>query len=238
MKSDRRIVGLMLLCGALLSACSSGAPADSAVDPNAIVTSIAGTLVEQHFSTQTALVATASAPPTLSPTTTPLIFTFPPTPLQSATPTYLVPTFPIYPTVTPSATGTLNAPTMDPNLPAYGCKNLAFVTDMNVPPGTDIMPGAQFVKTWKVSNRGTCSWLDGYALVPLAPSLPGAQTTLLNMQVAPGQSAEVSTSVTAPSAGGDYTAYWRMADADGHPFGATLVLSFTVSPNPAYTPPP
>ncbi len=224
----------MPLLGLLLAACGN-AGAVTPLDSNAVVTSIVGTLVEQHFLTETA-VAPAATIPSAVPTTTPLLFKFPPTPI--GTPTYPYFTFtPLsYPTLTPSVTGTIFTPTIDPGSLAYGCNNLAFVRDVTIPAGTYVRPGEQFGKTWKVANTGTCNWLFRYALVPLSSGLYGGQTTLINKIVVPGHWAEVSVSVTAPDGTGDYTAYWRMSDADGHLFGATLVVSFTVSTNPTDTP--
>ncbi len=40
---------------------------------------------------------------------------------------------------------------------------------------------------------------------------------------------ELSVNVTAPKTPGTYTSSWRLADANGTLFGATLVLSFEVA---------
>src|SRR5690349_21676550 len=45
------------------------------------------------------------------------------------------------------------------------CDNLAFVADVNIPDGTSMSPGQDFLKTWRVKNTGSCPWGAGYKLV-------------------------------------------------------------------------
>src|SRR5512146_1666041 len=44
------------------------------------------------------------------------------------------------------------------------CDSLEYVIDMNIPDGTTMSPGQDFVKTWKVKNNGSCPWAAGYEL--------------------------------------------------------------------------
>jgi hypothetical protein len=238
MSFARKALAPLLILLMLLTACGSGLATSTPVDSNSISTSLVGTLVASLFQTQTAQV-------TPNPTST----TAPPTPIntivyptiifQTPTVVYYYPTLgTITPTFTPTVTGTVFTPTVDPSLLASGCNNLAFVRDVTVPSGTVFAPKQDFVKTWKVANIGTCKWMYQYEIVLLSGSGFNAGTTKLNRMVDVGNWTELSIGMGAPKNPGDYTSYWRMADPNGNMFGATLVVSFTVSTTPTDTPVP
>jgi hypothetical protein len=233
----KNLVQLLILL-ALLTGCGSGLATSTPVDANSISTSLVGTLVASLFQTQTAL-----AP--LTPSSTPA----PPVPINTViypTIVFPSPTIPyFYPTLgtitpiyTPTATGTVFTPTVNPGLLAYGCNNLAFIRDVTVPSGTVFKPGDDFVKTWKVANTGTCKWEYQYEIVLLSGNAFNGKTTKLNRVVTVGDWSEISVGMGAPKNPGDYTSYWRMADPNGNMFGASLAVSFTVILNPTKTPVP
>ncbi|MGE5224949.1 MAG: NBR1-Ig-like domain-containing protein, partial [Omnitrophica WOR_2 bacterium] len=64
------------------------------------------------------------------------------------------------PTDTPASPGP--APTITPSIP---CNLAAVEGDVTVRPGSFFVTGAQFVKTWRVRNVGSCPWTEDYALV-------------------------------------------------------------------------
>src|SRR5262245_21217234 len=45
------------------------------------------------------------------------------------------------------------------------CDVLEFVADVNIPDGTSMAPGQDFLKTWRVKNSGSCTWDADYKLV-------------------------------------------------------------------------
>lgn len=227
MRFDRKILITLILLSVLAVACgNSDAPATQ--DVNAIYTSAIGSMVASFFDTQTALAPTSTAipSPTIPP---PPSNTFIPSPSASATYAYLYPAWTNTPYFTPSPTGTLNTPTVDPSLLAFGCNNLAFITDVTIPSGTILTPRQNFTKTWKVANTGTCPWLYQYSLLPLSGSSFDAGPTKLGRLVEAGHWADVSINMDAPKSEGTYTSYWRMADANGDMFGASLMVSFVVA---------
>ena len=128
------------------SACGKGTP----VSPGAIYTQAAETVVVQ-------LTATAlAAPPTPTVTNTPLVSGTPQvtnTPLLSPTPL----------PGTPSAT-LLGFATL-PGSTQTSCDNFQFVTDVTYPDGMSGSGGSSFVKTWRVTNLGPCTWNKNYHLV-------------------------------------------------------------------------
>ncbi len=222
----------------LVTACGSSIAASTPVDADAVSTSLVGTLVASLFQTRTALAprplpSNTATPAALPPLTVPTAIT------ATSTYLYLPPTLGIFtPTFTPSVTGTVFTPTVDPNTLAYGCNNLVFVRDVTIPAGTTMKPGEDFGKTWKVANTGTCDWMYQYAIVLISGDAMSGKTTKLNRVVTAGHWAELTVQMGAPKSPGTYTAYWRLSDADGHMFGASLAVSVVVEGNPTKTPVP
>jgi hypothetical protein len=187
------------------------------------------TLVASYFETQT---AAAPAPTATVPTSTPMpSATFQPqlptTPFP--TPTY---TFIYYTatsgTLTVTATGTQYTPTVDPKSLAYGCNNLTLIADVNYPSGTVVAPKSNITKTWKVQNTGTCNWMYVYRLTQIGGTDFDAPSVNLGKVVTVNDWAEVSLNLDIPRKAGTYSAYWRMADGDGHLFGSTLGITIVV----------
>ena len=106
---------------------------------------------------------------------------------------------------------------------------MIFIRDVTVPAGTVVKPNEDFVKTWKVQNTGTCPWLYQYSLISVSGGDFGAGQIKLQKMVQVDDWSELSAPLTAPRSPGTYVSYWRLADADGKMFGATLVVSFVVA---------
>ena len=96
------------------------------------------------------------------------------------------------------------------------CDSLQFVADVNVPDGTNMSPGQDFVKTWRVKNVGSCTWGADYKLVyaGYADQMAG-QWQPLTQVVQPGQEVELSVSFKAPTKVGEYLSAWQMANGKG-----------------------
>lgn len=93
--------------------------------------------------------------------------------------------------------------------------DIRFVRDVTVPDDTVFLPGAGFVKTWRIQNSGTCAWeagtswifVDGHPMSgPHAASVP---------VTAPGETADVSVSLMAPAQIGRHTGYWALRAPTG-----------------------
>jgi hypothetical protein len=157
----------------------------------------------------------------------------------------VVPTSPMSPT--PSST---NFPVLSFTLPASqnptagfsgsaGCNNAIYISDVTIPDGTVLAPGAKFVKTWMLENTGTCTWSTNYQLIFITGDQMGGTATSLSNTVAPSQQGQVSVSLTAPSVEGSYKGYWQLADGQGNPFGGQVTVVIVVSTataTPTYTP--
>ncbi|HRQ37574.1 MAG TPA: PA14 domain-containing protein [Chloroflexota bacterium] len=136
------------------------------------------------------------------------------------------------------ATATPWPPTPTPVLPTAtpACiYNMAFVTDVTIPDDTAIPPGINFTKTWRLRNNGTCAWPAGSSWVfaggdqmngPNAVSVPAAR---------PGETADVSVLLTAPTVPGRYTGYWTLRLPDGTLMNQSYYVRIIV-PAPTATP--
>jgi hypothetical protein len=149
----------------------------------------------QAMVTQTMLALTLNAPTQTPPPPTPIIVQVTNTPVPTSTPL-------------PTATT------------ASYCDWIAFVKDVTVPDGTILRPNEVFTKTWRLKNRGTCTWTSDYMLVYNSGSQMGAKTVVsFPGNVAPGQTVDVSIILTAPSTPGSYSGYWMLRNASGAIFG-------------------
>jgi len=110
------------------------------------------------------------------------------------------------------------APATQP--PPAGCDRAQFIADVTVPDGTTFTPGATFAKTWRLKNVGTCTWTTSYSLVfESGEKMGGPDSVNLPKSVAPGQTVDVTVSLTAPGSAGTYRGYWKFANAGGVRFG-------------------
>jgi hypothetical protein len=225
----------LILISFLLVSCAGAAPTE---EVNSIMTAAVSTMVSSFFGTQTALFTPST------PTVTQTYTAFPTntfyqtdTPAASATYAY----FTVVPrTLTPGSptpTGTLSTPTLNPGAMAVGCNNLFFIRDVTIPAGTVLQKNQNFTKTWKVQNNGSCDWLYQYLFVPTSVNTFGGSSFKLQRLVKAGNWTELSVDMTAPDKSGKYTSYWRMSNGQG-PFGATLVVNFVVSDPPTSIPVP
>jgi hypothetical protein len=171
---------------------------------NATSTAIAATVIAQIQLTQQASGTQVEQPtatlPSDSPTSTPV----PPTPVPPTSTS--VPPTPVPPTAT------------QPQVP---CDRAKFVEDVTYPDGTDVPPGTTFVKTWRLSNNGTCTWNSSYALVFVGGDAMGgpAAQQLTTGTVAPGQEIDLSVTLKAPDSQKSYTGNWKLRNGAGVIFG-------------------
>jgi hypothetical protein len=147
----------------------------------------------QAIVTQTVVAATQNAPTAIPVTATP----FP------ATSTPVKPTNTAVPTA------------------ASYCDWVAFIKDVTIPDGTQLSAGEVFTKTWRLQNRGTCTWTPDYMLVYTSGDQMGSTTAFrLPGNVAPGQTVDVSVTLTAPNVNGYQRSYWMLRNPSGTLFGS------------------
>ena len=201
-----KLILAVVLIVLLIGACApANTPSDEPTpDVAAIRTSAAGTVVSQF--TLTAAVFT----PTLAQPTD--------TPAPDTTGT-----------ATATATGPFAQVTDASGTVVALCDSLEFVADVNVPDDTNMAPGQDFLKTWRVKNTGSCPWGEGYELVyaGYANEMAG-QVQPLTQVVQPGQEVEVSVQFTAPDQIGEYLSAWQMENPAGVTFEEIIFVRIIV----------
>ena len=179
-----------------------------------------------------ALAACNSAPttgsPTSMPTETPLplsgirVSTLPPPATNTPVPATFAsvpPTVAVQPSATP------------------GCvMGAAFVADVTIPDGSDIAPGSQFVKTWRIKNSGTCSWGPGITAVFVEGNQLGGPSIVSIPPTNAGGTRDVSITLKAPASPGNYNGKWQVRTSSGAVLtGLTVSIVISATPTPAVT---
>jgi len=168
-----------------IMACNLPSSNPNQQDPGAIMTAAALTVQAQLPATVPAASPAATSTQTVPPTAIPFP-TIPPTPIP------------------PAATPTSN------------CDNAQFVADVTYPDNTSIAGSTAFTKTWRLKNIGSCSWTPSYALVFTGgDSMSGPAAQGLVGNVNPGQTVDISVSLTSPSGNGTYKGNWGLRNAAG-----------------------
>ena len=104
--------------------------------------------------------------------------------------------------------------------PVSRCDSASFVKDVSISDGTALASGAVFTKTWRLQNTGTCSWTPSYALVFVSgDAMNGPAVVGLSGNVNPGQTIDLSVTLTSPSQDGHYRGYWKLRNASNALFG-------------------
>jgi hypothetical protein len=139
----------------------------------------------------------------------------------------------------PATTPTGAPPTAKPAAPAAQapCAQLRYVSDVTIPDGAPVAPGAQFVKTWRVKNAGTCAFSGSLNFIGSGNPMGGSPTNFPKIEV--GQTADVTINLTAPAQPGSYQGTWQARASDGTAL-ENLTVKITVTgeaatPVPAVT---
>jgi hypothetical protein len=118
------------------------------------------------------------------------------------------------PTANPTASPTITATEIP-------CNQAKFVSDVSVPDGAEFSPNANFTKTWRLKNTGSCTWTSGYDIIfhnGDAMNAPNA-VQITSGTVAPGGVVDVSVNMQAPASAGTYRSNWRLRDGANVVFG-------------------
>jgi hypothetical protein len=195
--NGKSIVTIVLFLAWLLNACNM--PRKTATLPpgaGAVYTAAAQTVNAQltpnaGFTLVPLPIATTALPPAQIPTNTPLS-----------------------PTQIPTHTSVPPSPTPLP------CDRAEFVKDVTYPDNSVVSVGESFIKTWRIKNAGACTWSKDYALVFTGGDPLGTPASLaLPGYVSPGQSIDLSVTLTAPAAGGTYHGDYKLRNASNVVFG-------------------
>ena len=211
-------VSLLLLALVLVSCLPTG-PSESLVATE--YAKIAATATQNALASQVAQIQTEIVRMTIGPeaasqtkaAVTVVAAEDSPTPQPNDTETR---TFTPLPSLTPYRTAT----PISSFTPLVICDRAGYVQDISVPDGTAINSGTNFTKTWRLTNTGACTWNPDYDVVFFTGDRIGGPSSFsLDETVRPGQTVDISVSLTAPNNLGTYTGYWKLRNAGGVPFG-------------------
>ncbi len=139
--------------------------------------------------------STATPPLTESPTAT-------------QTPAFTV-TLPVESSITPTPETPI--PTNPPD-----CTNsAAFVVDVTIADNEFINGGSDFTKTWRIRNTGTCVWGPDYTLTYYSGDRLFAPAPVPLSVTYPGQTADISMKLSAPTTDGKYTGFFVVKNPAG-----------------------
>jgi hypothetical protein len=103
------------------------------------------------------------------------------------------------------------------SVPCYKAK---FVSDVTIPDGTEIEPGEDFTKTWRLKNAGSCTWTSDTKLIfDSGNAMNSLASTSIGQTVYPGNTIDISIELTAPEDSGTFTGYYLLRSPDGVRFG-------------------
>ena len=220
-KKGLTLLILTVIITIIASACTTPqtAPQDTAptVDVEALTESIISTVSSQVTQDAVEAALTQAAQPTATsvPTATAVPTEVPteePEPTEETAPTNTAAPPPV-PTATSAAPSSSST---------TGCIYVAsFNSNVTVPAGTTYAPGAEFIKSWKVTNNGNCSWDTDFKIIfSSGEQMGGPSSISFNTgTVKPGQTVTLSLKLFAPADEGNYTGYWLLQTDMGEVFG-------------------
>jgi hypothetical protein len=199
---------ILVVAGVITLVYSVSAGQENAADEvNAVYTNAAATVAAQQLTLQAGIPSATSTPAT-TPTATS-------TPLASPT---LNGASAVFSTATLGSSGGV----------VSTCDNSVYISDVTIPDNTAVTPGQAFTKTWRVSNNGTCTWSTAYQIILISGDGMSGKATPIGQSVAPGQSADISVAMVAPSTTGTIQGTWRLQNDKSQPFGTVLTVVIKV----------
>jgi len=103
-----------------------------------------------------------------------------------------------------------------------------FVSDVTIPDGTIVPPGAKFTKVWRMRNEGTNPWPENTSLIFVSGDRISTVESVALPHVGPNCEIEIAVDLVAPSAPGRYVSYWRLASPEGTRFGQKIWVDIIV----------
>lgn len=188
-----RNLSILMSFAMIITACNI--PSSQATTPTAQPSSTQSAPTQKVIPTNTQ----PAVPPTTPPTQVP--------PTSTSEPTA---------TLTPSPTAT------SPGTPtSVVCTDQAkFVEDVTIPDDTEVVPGQEFIKTWRLQNVGTCTWTNQYSITfASGDQMSGTSPLPLTGSTPPNGTVDVSITLKAPGTTGSYRSDWKLKNADGVIFG-------------------
>ena len=133
-------------------------------------------------------------------------------------PSPIIPTQAVQPTQAQPTTAPANTQTVPPTATPLPCNQALFISE-TIPDDTEINVGADFDKSWRLKNTGTCTWNTNYKIVfAEGDKMGGLSSQNLTQAVAPGEQRDIVLDLKAPNTAGTYKGYWKVVDDKGVSF--------------------
>ncbi len=124
----------------------------------------------------------------------------------------------------------------EPTPTVGSCHDAAYVADVSVPDKTRFDKNAEFIKTWRVRNSGTCAWSADTKLAFVSGSQLGAASPVTVGALDVSRTIDISVPMKALDQDGAYTGIWQLRNEDGA-FGGQLSVVIQVGAQVAAPPP-
>lgn len=115
----------------------------------------------------------------------------------------------------PPVTPTNTAPPVIPTNPPNCTDSASFVADVTIPDNTPLSANEPFIKTWRILNNGTCTWNANYSLVFSNGEQMNAPAATPLAYTPPGQTLDISVSLTAPAHNGAFVSNFELHNEQG-----------------------
>ena len=123
----------------------------------------------------------------------------------------------------------------DADLPTQLVDEMMYAADVTIPDGQVMLPGAKFIKTWRVQNTGTTTWSNEHSLVHFKDDKMNGPDSVPLPPAKPGEAVDVSVSLTAPGDNGLHRSTWKARNPQGKAFDHLLfALVDVVDPDGVY----
>jgi hypothetical protein len=100
--------------------------------------------------------------------------------------------------------------------PVKACVFSFSAVDVNYEDGSLVVIGTPFVKTWRLTNNGTCTWTPDYVLAfDSGVQMGGPGSKPLNATVSPGSQIDISLDLVLSDPIGTQIGYWVLKDPEG-----------------------
>jgi Ig-like domain from next to BRCA1 gene len=193
---------------------------EAATNPENFYTQAAETAAVAEALTSVAVSPTPSETPTQTISTT----------LEASnTPLLTLTSTPGGPTDTPKPTNTQKP------AQSQACDNAQFIDNITMPDFSDVPAGQTFKMTWRFKNLGPCTWTTDYRILFSYVSDTGKNGVFnppapanFPDNTAPGELADISITMTAPTKVDGYQVVFRLQNDKGFNFGPEFWLIFKV----------
>jgi hypothetical protein len=104
-----------------------------------------------------------------------------------------------------------------------------FLSDLTVPDGTVVTPGASIDKRWSIQNNGTCNWDERYRLRLVTGTGLGLPDEMALYPARSGVQTVVRMQLQAPAEPGTFRSAWQAVNPADQAFGDPIFIEIIVA---------